>query len=47
VTTLIAMAVYALLFWVLARVIQIAVDRPTARTVTRSTSQQHPISPGK
>jgi YggT family protein len=34
---LVAMAVYALLFWVIARIIQIAVDRPTSRTVTRST----------
>lgn len=40
VTTLIAMAVYALLFWVVARVIQIMVDRPTARSVTRSTREQ-------
>jgi len=47
VTTLVAMAVYALLFWVLARVFQIAAGRTTARTVTRSTSQQTPISPGK
>ena len=47
VTTLIAMAVYALLFWVLARVIQIATSQTTARTVTRSTSQQTPVSPGK
>lgn len=42
VTTLIAMAVYALLFWVIVRVIQIAVDRPRARTVTRSTHEQTP-----
>jgi uncharacterized membrane protein len=42
VTTLIAMAVYALFVWVLVRVIQIIVDRPTARTVTRSTSEQIP-----
>ena len=47
VTTLIAMAVYALLFWVLVRVIQIAADRPTARTVTRSTREQTPGGPGK
>ncbi len=39
-TTLIAMAVYALLFWVLARVLQIATGRTTARTVTRSTHEQ-------
>ena len=42
ITTLIAMAVYALFVWVLARVIQIFVDRPTARTVTRSTREQIP-----
>lgn len=46
VTTLVAMAVYALLFWVLVRVIQIAVDRPRARTVTRSTREQNPGGPG-
>lgn len=39
-TTLIAMAVYALLFWVLIRVIQIFSDRPSSRSVTRSTQQQ-------
>jgi uncharacterized membrane protein len=42
VTTLIGMAVYALLFWVLVHVIQIVTDRPTARTVTRSTHEQTP-----
>lgn len=36
-TTLIAMAVYALLFWVLVRVILIATTQTTARTVTRTT----------
>lgn len=46
VTTLIAMAVYALLFWVIVRVIQIAADQPTARTVTRSTREQTPGGPG-
>ena len=46
VTTLIAMAVYALLFWVLVRVIQIVADRPTARTVTRSTREQTTGGPG-
>jgi uncharacterized membrane protein len=40
VTTLIAMAVYALFFWVVVRVIQIAADRPSARTVTRSVREQ-------
>ena len=46
VTTLIAMAVYALLFWVIVRVIQIAADRPSARSVTRSTREQTPGGPG-
>ena len=46
VTTLIAMAVYALLFWGVVRVIQIVVDRPTARTVTRSTREQTPGGTG-
>jgi uncharacterized membrane protein len=46
VTTLIAMAVYALLFWVLARVIQIGASRTTARTITRSTREQTPGGPG-
>ena len=46
VNTLIAMGVYALIFWVLVRVIQIAADRPTARTVTRSTREQTPGGPG-
>jgi YggT family protein len=36
-TTLIAMAVYALLFWVLVRVLLIATSQTSARTVTRST----------
>lgn len=38
-TTLIAMAVYALLFWVLVRVLQVATSQTTARTVTRSTRE--------
>jgi len=46
VTTLIAMAVYALLFWVIVRVIRIVADRPSARTVTRSTREQTPGGPG-
>jgi len=40
VTTLIAMAVYALFFWIVVRVIQIVIDRPTARTITRSRHEQ-------
>ena len=43
-TTLIAMAVYALFTWMLVRVIQVAVDRPSARTVTRSVHEQTPGS---
>ncbi len=46
VTTLIAMAVYALLFWGVVRVIGIVADRPSARTVTRSTREQTPGGPG-
>jgi YggT family protein len=44
VTTLIGMAVYALFFWILVRVIQVFADRPSARTVTRSVSEQTPSS---
>jgi hypothetical protein len=36
VTTLLAMAIYALLFWVVLRVIQLTAYRPSAITVTRS-----------
>ena len=39
VTTLVAMAVYALFFWVLVRVIQVTTSQTTARTVTRSTRE--------
>lgn len=42
-TTLIAMAVYALLFWVLVRVLQVATSQTRARTVTRSTQEQTPL----
>jgi YggT family protein len=42
VTTLIGMAVYALFFWVVARVLQVVADRPSARTVTRSVHEQTP-----
>jgi len=41
-TTLIAMAVYALLFWGIVSVIRIAMNRPIARTSTRSTREQTP-----
>ena len=46
VTTLIAMAVYALFFWVIVRVVLIAATRPSARTVTRSVREQTPGSTG-
>src|SRR3989337_23327 len=42
ITSLIAMAVYALFVYVILRVIQIVADRPSARTVTRSTREQLP-----
>lgn len=46
VTTLIAMAVYALFVWGVVRLIPIVVDRPNARTVTRSTREQTPGGTG-
>ncbi len=42
VTTLIAMAVYALFFWVVVRMLQVVADRPSARTVTLSVHEQTP-----
>jgi hypothetical protein len=39
-TTLIAMAIYALIFWGAVYVIGIVVNRPRGRTVTRSTREQ-------
>ena len=42
VTTLIAMAVYALFFWGVVRLIPIITDRARARTVTRTTREQTP-----
>ena len=42
VTALIAMAIYLLLFWIIARVVRIATDRPSARSVTRSVREQVP-----
>jgi len=44
VTTLIAMAVYALLGWVVVRVLQVVADRPSARTVTRSVRERTPAN---
>ena len=46
ITTLIAMGVYALFFWVVARVIRIATERTSASTTTRSVSEQTPGGPG-
>ena len=46
VTTLIAMAVYALFFWIVIRVVRIAANRPSARTVTSSVREQMPGSAG-
>lgn len=40
VTTLIAMAVYALIFWGISYVIRMVVDRPSARSFVRSTREQ-------
>ena len=42
VTTLIAMAIYALLFWGVVKLIPILTDRARARTVTRTTREQTP-----
>ncbi len=42
VTTLIAMAVYALLFWIVLSIIPILVDRPSARTISHSVREQTP-----
>ena len=46
VTTLIAMAVYTLFFWVVVSAIRIAANRPIARTATRSVREQTPGSTG-
>lgn len=46
VTTLIAMAVYALFFWVVVRVVRIAANRPSARRITRSVREQTPGGTG-
>lgn len=43
VTTLVAMAIYALVFWGFVRVLDMVMDRSGARTVTRSTRQ---VTPG-
>ena len=46
VTTLIAMAVYALFFWGVVRVVLIAANRPRARSVTRSVREETPGGTG-
>ena len=38
-TTLIAMVVYALVFWGIVQVVRIVFDRPVARSVTRTTRE--------
>ena len=45
-TTLIAMGIYALFFWGVVTVIRIVVDRPSARSVTRSVREGTPGGPG-
>jgi uncharacterized membrane protein len=46
VTTLVAMAIYALVVWGLVRVLGMVMERSGARTVTRSTRQQTPGGAG-
>jgi uncharacterized membrane protein len=46
VTTLIAMAMFALLFWGIAKVIKIVAYRPNARLFTRTTREQTPGGEG-
>ena len=45
-TTLIGMAVYALIFWGIAYVIKMVVERPRARSFTRTTREQAPGEEG-
>lgn len=47
VTTLIAMAVYALIVWGLVYLLHILMDRPTTRSVTRSVHEQTPDGTGR
>ena len=42
VTTLIAMVIYALIFWGVVSIINIITGRPSARMVTRSVREQTP-----
>jgi uncharacterized membrane protein len=46
VTTLIAMVVYALIFWGIAYVIKMVLDRPRARSFTSTTREQTPGGEG-
>jgi uncharacterized membrane protein len=46
VTTIIAMIVFALIVWGIVRIIPIITDRPSARTVTRTTREQTPGGQG-
>jgi hypothetical protein len=46
VNTLVAMAIYALVFWGVVRVLGMALERTGARTVTRTTREQTPGGPG-
>jgi YggT family protein len=46
VTTLVAMGIYALLFWGAVRVLGMVMERTGARTVTRSTREVTPGGPG-
>jgi len=46
VTTLIAMLVYALIFWGIAYLIRVVVDRPGARSFTSTTREQTPGGEG-
>lgn len=45
-TTLIAMVVYALLFWGAGHLLRIVLDRPTARSFSRTTREQTPGGDG-
>ncbi len=47
VNTLVAMAVYALLAWVIVRVFHILLERPRARTVARSTRERTTSGPDR
>jgi YggT family protein len=46
VNTLVAMAIYALVFWGIVRVVAMVMDRSGVRTVTRSTREQTAGGPG-